>query len=472
MNWLRWFDRCAKAAGRLALRPPVVRPLAVTLLLAWASLVAVSPSWAAAPDAVLPQATHVADPAEKAPLPAAPEDAPALGIDPALGQSGRGEARSPLRVEPRTDDRLRFDAEPPRPRDLPPAHEPPPADEFPPTEEELPPPQGTLPATAAQDDIWLISSRQAPCAEPELLRYWRYRTGCWVPASLQEFLQADDPSIRTCFWIHGYMFTYDRANRWGWDAFRRFQTPGHPQRFVIWSWPTQKAGHILHDARRKARRSDLEGSTLAWLVDQLHPDTRISFVGYSYGGRLVASALHVLGGGTIEGRSLPHRVHPHRRPITAIILAGALNNFAFQPGESNDRTLSQVNRLLVTIDSLDRVLRVYPLLGGWHGPRAMGQTGVIGDVGPYANVLHEWDVTHEVGRSHAVADYLDSPVILPVLVRFVNADEPHATAPAWSLEAGDGQPVKVRSADPSQRDTATQQNGGQASTNPAVQSTQ
>ena len=178
------------------------------------------------------------------------------------------------------------------------------------------------------------------------------------------------------------------------------------------------------DVRHKACVSDRHAWHLAWLVDQMHPRGALSLIGYSYGARLVCGSLHLLGGGRLAGHALDQRVHPARLPLRAVLLAGALDSHALMPHGRNHRALSQVERMLVTVNSRDPVLLHYPLLAGLFqkGPPALGYTGFFPEsLGDDCFKVAQWNVGPYVGKEHDWERYLDSPAIVSRLRRLRSA---------------------------------------------------
>ena len=87
-------------------------------------------------------------------------------------------------------------------------------------------------------------------------------------------------------------------------------------------------------------------------------------MGYSFGARISTGTLHLLGGGSINGRSLPLEPAPNRAPRRAVLLAAAVGRDALAPGHRHsDRRLGQVDRMVITVNPRDRVLAVLPFAG-------------------------------------------------------------------------------------------------------------
>jgi hypothetical protein len=283
------------------------------------------------------------------------------------------------------------------------------------------------PLAPALDEVWTISSRQVGCGEDDCSRlsYWRFchETHEWLPSSHEAFLASDDPLTPSCFFVHGNRVGHGEAFDIGWRAYQRLRAQAPPARrfrFVIWSWPSTRIQGQIKDVRTKARQSEAHAYYLAWLLDQIDPRTPVSLVGYSYGARLVAGSLHILGGGTSAGRTLATRVHPDRSPVRAVLLAGALDSNALLPRARNGLALTQVERMLVLTNPADEVLKYYRLLYGLGSKiQALGAAGAAGlsSLGTPGKVVH-WNVSRLVGPDHDWTRYLYSPAIVSRMESF------------------------------------------------------
>jgi hypothetical protein len=184
-----------------------------------------------------------------------------------------------------------------------------------------------------------------------------------------------------------------------------------PFRFVVWSWCADQIEGQLEDVRVKARRADAEAWPLAWAVQQVRPDVSVSFMGYSYGARIATGALHHLAiVPSSEGGSLP----PARVPLRAVLVAGALDNYWLRPGSRNGLAVSQVDRMLITVNPQDRVLKHYHLIYGLRDDRqALGATGAagLGRLGEEREKVDHINVSRQVGSEHDWRRYLLSPLV-------------------------------------------------------------
>lgn len=270
-----------------------------------------------------------------------------------------------------------------------------------------------------QDQVWLVSCRSLGCGPLEgqvtKMQYLRYdRRQSWVHASLPELLATDDPSMTTILFAHGNRITYEDAFTTGWNVYGALAQSADPRpiRFIIWSWPSEPLRGLVDDARVKAWRTGPAGYQMAWLIDQLNPQVPVSLCGHSFGARIATGALHLLGGGSIDGHRLEPRVHPDRQPVQAVLLAAALDNHWLLPGHYHGRAMSQVSTMFLVNNGCDMLLKRYHILYGDRGrEQALGYTGLASWCVSSADLskVSQIDVCCEVGKRHAIDGYLESP---------------------------------------------------------------
>ena len=277
------------------------------------------------------------------------------------------------------------------------------------------------PRCRPQDQIWLVSSRGIGCAsscsagDPQL-QYSQYVDGRWFPSTLELLLASDDPSVATTVYSHGNQVTSVDAKSMGISAYRQVVKKANdpaPLRFIIWSWPSERIPGILRDVRIKAERANGEGYYLAWLIDRMRPDVRVTLMGYSYGSRVVTGALHVLGGGQVAGKTLVERVNPERTPLKAVLMAAAVNNDWLLPGHKHGLALTQVDQLLLLNNPCDRVLRRYRFVSP-DRPQALGYTGLpmTASLAPHKHKIKQVNICE---RQHDWTSYLFSPRLVDLI---------------------------------------------------------
>jgi hypothetical protein len=269
-------------------------------------------------------------------------------------------------------------------------------------------------AEPSRSAVWLVSTRGLSACEPQAAEqpaYWYLgQDGEWTPADAKTFDHGDDPGTPTVFFIHGNRFSRQEAIDTAWDVYQHLlrQAGPRPFRFVIWSWPSDRVtGRIRRDVQIKADRSDMESYWLADCIRRIRPEVPVSLMGYSFGVRPILGAFHLLAGGDYLGLRLPERPI-ERTAMRAVFVAAAADDTALLTSDASGSTLRSVDRLLVTCNPTDAVLRRYPHLERGRGPEAMGFTGpaCVGNLGADGAKLEVLNVSCEVGRRHDVELYM------------------------------------------------------------------
>jgi len=247
----------------------------------------------------------------------------------------------------------------------------------------------------------------------------------------QEFLDPEE-TRRTVIYVHGNRIEPGEDRIRGMSIYRSLVSlakPSEPIRFVIWSWPSTPIPGPIKDYQIKAARTQPAGWQLAWFLDQLPNENKVSVIGYSYGARVVSGAMHLLGGGQLRGLKLSDRVHPQRAPIRVAMVAAAFDADWMQPGRFHGMAMTQMERLVLVTNHLDPVMRFYYFSVGRRRVHALGKEGFTQPqtLGPTARRVSIIDVTEHVGRSHSLFDYLLSNSDMGMVWR--NLTEPSSSTP-------------------------------------------
>jgi hypothetical protein len=153
----------------------------------------------------------------------------------------------------------------------------------------------------------------------------------------------------------------------------------------------------------------------------MNPDADISMIGYSFGTRVVAGGLHLVGGGDLCGLSLKSPVlvtatdrgvftadKPASRNCRAVLLAAAMGSDWLVDGGFNERALGQTTEMLSIYSTSDRVLKFYPLATREKHDAALGYRG-LAQLPPRDDgngKLAELDVSYLIGTDHHLNTYL------------------------------------------------------------------
>ena len=197
---------------------------------------------------------------------------------------------------------------------------------------------------------------------------------------------------------------------WSWGA------AAPPTRLVVWSWPSEKViCSYRKNAQLKACRTNIEGYYLASFIDNLPAATPLTLGGYSYGARVVTGGLHLLGGGTLEGRELTERqISLTRRSTHALLIGAAMANNWLLPGMRHEHAISQVEPLVIMYNPKDFVLHFYPRLWGGQQARRSGgnRSGGTGAIGSGSSQGIEVNVQPQMQRRHGWDYVAGSPAIM------------------------------------------------------------
>jgi hypothetical protein len=299
----------------------------------------------------------------------------------------------------------------------------------------------------AQDELWLVSSRGLGGCDlaqsAERMQYWRYdREQSWVKSELNELVATDDADVTTIVFLHGNRIPHCEAFTKGWTAYRTLVACADERsvRFVIWSWPSDKACGPIEDARIKASRTNVHGYYLAWFLDRLNPDVPVGIWGHSFGARIATGALHLLGDGTLAGQQLADRADESPRFMRAALLASALDCDWLLPGHCHGQALSQLDDLLLVNNGCDRLLMRYELLYGRRSCReALGYVGLPTRYLPTeeAQKVSQMNAAGYVGKQHQFANYLASATIMARVRSHLLFARPAATMEAPAKPTAD-----------------------------------
>ncbi|HEV8000010.1 MAG TPA: hypothetical protein VGP63_09030 [Planctomycetaceae bacterium] len=306
-----------------------------------------------------------------------------------------------------------------------------------------------------EDEFWIASSwrcrQTAPhgCACGDLDFY---HVGGGTGSQLlnrQSFAASLTPGVPVCIVVHGSFTNWKGlcddctpVLRW-----IRSAAPQRPLHVLFYTWPSR--GGITYephvDVAILGTRASFNSIYLAELVARIPPGHPVCLIGHSHGARMVAAALHVLGGGEVDDVRLTWPAPPDLR-LRGVLVAGALDHHWLDPGQRFDMALCRTESLLVLRNDHDIVLTFYPLRK-FFSKRALGERGLshrdvrrLGDLSSRVCVL---DVTRLVQTGHMWQYYYACPQIAGAIEPYVYYDDgppmvimPPAPAVSESLSMG------------------------------------
>ncbi len=270
------------------------------------------------------------------------------------------------------------------------------------------------------DQILVVNVRPAGCTTNEArlaerLRVKEYavvdESGArrWMDSDFWTLIEPTAPGVVTVFFVHGNKVDTCMARSRGLRVYRSMaRRLGNDRavRFVIFSWPSTEIPGLLKDFRVKAARTRPVGWELAWVVNQMPVEEQISFLGYSYGARIVGGAMHLLAGGDLNGLGLYDQPTGHRPPMRVAFLAAATHAHWFGPNCYHGLAMNQIEELMLLNNRNDPAMRYYRLIDKCSNPQAMGYCGPTCLSAEARSRVTNYDCSRCVGRSHDLFRYL------------------------------------------------------------------
>ena len=268
-----------------------------------------------------------------------------------------------------------------------------------------------------QDEVWLVSTRHKGCCDLQQLCVRRYCPGRgFVASSVDEYFAASDPRAIVSTYVHGNRVDPDLACARGLRMYCEIAHHACQQqrlRHVIWSWCSGAIRGPVRDAKIKAGRTYLQSYLLAQFVARHDSQSRVSLVGFSYGGRIILGAQHLLGGGTLCSRSLAADVcaqTPHSR---VAVWAPAMPADWIYPCGMNGRAFATLDRMLIYYNTRDPALRLYRKKIRESNAHALGFRGVCTTcLGRNAACVEQHNAVRLIGAHHDWSFYVESPQII------------------------------------------------------------
>jgi hypothetical protein len=247
------------------------------------------------------------------------------------------------------------------------------------------------------------------------------------PSNRDELLSTLQPGVPVCVLVHGSFVSAGDVYPESVERYKRIVSSAgnRPIHLIAMHWPSRPSLLLLPAVQVSAlgRRAEFNGIYLAQFISQLPPDQPVSLIGHSHGSRVVAAAMHLLGGGQIRGFTVADP-NPTRR-IRVVLGAAAIDHHWLNPGDRYGCALPRVESLLNIKNNTDFVLNMY-VYSKLNLTRALGQAGFhrhdVRRMGVYANRVREYDATMLVGPGHMIASYAPHPQIRTAYLPYLYFD--------------------------------------------------
>ena len=282
---------------------------------------------------------------------------------------------------------------------------------------------------AYETGYWIVSTHASPQSfshECPVFRPCVLRTDCGhgtFRASFADMYRSLTPGVPVCINVHGSFVTWQDVYHqsqltWKW---LRYASCGQPAQLINLTWPSDCpiiSPTVNCDVTLLGRRAARNGWYLAELIRYIPPECPICLIGHSHGARLIASALHLMGGGSVQGVCHPAS-RPHGRRIRTVFAAAAIRHDSLNPGKRYGRAFCTTECLINLRNSRDIVLTLYPLRHPFAG-RALGTTGFTRrdhrDLRGWSRRVYDYDVARWLGHRHMWPGYIRWPN-LAILIR-------------------------------------------------------
>jgi hypothetical protein len=274
-------------------------------------------------------------------------------------------------------------------------------------------------------ESWVVDATCVPsCGDLSsgirCLRFWKVaRGGYRREYSLDGFIAAMSPSVPTMFYVHGYGLSESGAAL-GTSRLACYFRPcvDQPFRSVTWVWDArhQFLSLPINNIMEKSQKAEAQGFYLAHTLRQLPPEMPIALVGHSFGCRSVCSCLQGLATSQVCQNYLPAEGLDALRRIEATLIAPGLESDGLGPNGRYPCALTQVERMNMTYNPGDRVLRTLAFF--------TGDSNVMGLTGPWTcgwsleqqSKVYVSNVSDNVFRAHRIGRYTRNPSSRPALL--------------------------------------------------------
>ena len=280
-------------------------------------------------------------------------------------------------------------------------------------------------------DYWFVSARRCPkrgasCPMGCEFEYFHHSPeNCLYRSDERSLVGSLQPGVPVCIVVHGSFVDWGHVQNDSLQTYRwiRAAAPHRPLHIVFYTWSSEGCITMLPhaDIAILGRRAEYHGLHLAHLISRLPPDRPLCLLGHSHGARLVASALHLMGGGYVQGHRLAYGVNTQRR-IRTVFAAAALDHHWLNPGERYGRAIYQTECLLNLRNRRDLPLAAYALRKPFSH-RALARTGFtrrdVARLGRHSWKIAQVDVTRLVGTGHMWPNYYRRPEIAAAIAPYL-----------------------------------------------------
>ncbi len=281
---------------------------------------------------------------------------------------------------------------------------------------------------ACHPHYWIVSSRTArqgkadPCGG--CLEYFeRTPDGCLRRTDLASMTSQLIPGVPVCIYTHGMFVTWESTLSESHATYKwiRRACPNRPLHVIFFSWPSDRQTTLLagFEITCKGRQAEYNAFHLAALLSRIPDCHPVTLIGHSHGARMVIAALHLAGGGALQGVRFCGCVGSKR--IRAILAAAAFDHHWLNDGGRYDRALCRAEGVLNLRNQRDIALKFYPLLRPF-AHRALGASGVTWRDRRRQSCsckIHNLNVTNLIGYGHFWPNFFTVPALARTIAPWI-----------------------------------------------------
>lgn len=288
--------------------------------------------------------------------------------------------------------------------------------------------------------FWIVSSRCCSQSKHRCVPACRFvchgvSHDCQIHSvCFEELLGSLIPGAPVCIFAHGAFTRWQDV--WQ-DAEQTYQwlrrpCPQMPLNFIYFTWPSEGICALASDNAFTSpvpgvdfyilgRRAERNGFYLADLIGALPPNSPVSLLGHSHGARTISSALHLLGGGSVQKQTRWNPADCGNR-IRVVFAAAAVDHDWLNQDERYCCALNRAECLLNLRNDRDLALALYPFRHPFSG-RSLARAGFTRrdrrHLGEHECQVSELNVTPQIGHHHSWPEYLCNPEIAASIAPYI-----------------------------------------------------
>lgn len=257
-------------------------------------------------------------------------------------------------------------------------------------------------------NIWRVDLRSVAqltdCSRHfDKLKFYRWNNKCWQPSDAETFFSTHRADVPLIFFLPGFTSTTPQTTQVGLSIVQTFD-PDKPCRVVFWDWLSDRGTTGLR--RDVQSKIPIIGNTAGYLslcLQKLEPQSKVCLFGFSFGCRIACHAAEKLRKSGLQ---------PDGQRLHLVLSGAATDQNWFGKGQQHGKTPEIIEKILVTYNPDDWVLRYYPLMYSIGcNPAALGLEGLpMRSIAPeFRDRFENVNVSRYIGDAHQTLPHVRCP---------------------------------------------------------------